>query len=145
MKKAIMILAMLAIMFTAGPATTQEAVAADVVVGQRDFQSRDPNAGQGTQKTNMEGGVVSIFVKRKIEGNVLKIFGDGTQTRDLLYVEDCAEFIYQASTSDACVGETLNAGTGHDITINDLASLADIDSMISTLVLPFPPIILSSC
>jgi hypothetical protein len=30
-------------------------IAADVVVGQRDFQSREPNAGQGNKKTNMEG------------------------------------------------------------------------------------------
>lgn len=75
------------------------------------------------QKSNMEGGVVSIFVKNKINNEKLKIFGDGTQTRDLLYVEDCAEFIVKASESEKCIGETINAGTGLDISINDLASL----------------------
>ncbi|GAG71528.1 unnamed protein product, partial [marine sediment metagenome] len=40
------------------------------------------------QKTDMEGGVVPIFVKRKLNNQKLLIFGDGTQTRDLLYVED---------------------------------------------------------
>ena len=73
------------------------------------------------QKTNMEGGVVPIFVKRKINNEKLIIFGDGTQTRDLLYVEDCAEFIVKASESEKCIGEIINAGTGKDISINDLA------------------------
>lgn len=75
------------------------------------------------QKTNMEGGVVSIFVERKINNEDLLIFGDGTQTRDLLYVEDCADFIVQASECDRCLGEIINAGTGKDISINELAML----------------------
>ncbi len=75
------------------------------------------------QKTNMEGGVVSIFIKDKIEGRKLKIFGDGTQTRDLLYVEDCADFVARAAFSDDAVGQIINAGSGRDITITDLALL----------------------
>lgn len=75
------------------------------------------------QKSNMEGGVVSIFVRNKLDGKTLNVFGDGTQTRDLLYVEDCAEFIYMASVSENAVGEIINAGTGVDIPINDLAMM----------------------
>ncbi|MFX1380793.1 MAG: dTDP-glucose 4,6-dehydratase [Promethearchaeota archaeon] len=75
------------------------------------------------QKTNMEGGVISIFVNHKIRGEKLKIFGDGTQTRDFLYVEDCAEFIVNASENENCIGEVINAGSGEDISINDLAKL----------------------
>ena len=71
----------------------------------------------------MEGGVVSIFVSKKLQNENLSIFGDGTQTRDLLYVEDCAEFIVKASRCKDCIGEILNAGTGKDISINDLALL----------------------
>jgi len=75
------------------------------------------------QKTNMEGGVVSIFVNRKLHNMKLQIFGDGTQTRDLMYVEDCVDFIVKASECEKCIGEIINAGTGIDITINDLAKL----------------------
>jgi len=75
------------------------------------------------QKSNMEGGVVSIFVKRNLEGETLNIFGDGTQARDLLYVEDCADFIVKAAFSEKAVGEVINAGCGKDISINDLAML----------------------
>ncbi|MCK4733483.1 MAG: GDP-mannose 4,6-dehydratase, partial [Methanophagales archaeon] len=48
---------------------------------------------------------------------------DGTQTRDLLYVEDCAEFIVKAAFAENAVGEVINGGYGHDIAIKDLALL----------------------
>ena len=75
------------------------------------------------QKTGRAGGVVSIFTKRDIEGEPLKIFGDGTQTRDLVYVTDTARFIVDATFSEEAVGEVINAGTGSDISINNLAEL----------------------
>lgn len=75
------------------------------------------------QKSTGEGGVVAIFVQNELNGNMLNIYGDGIQTRDLMYVEDCAEFITQAAYSDAVNGEILNAGFGDDITINGLAEM----------------------
>jgi UDP-glucose 4-epimerase len=75
------------------------------------------------QKTGGEGGVVAIFVRNQLKGIPLSIYGDGTQTRDLLYVEDCARFVVQAGYSSEVNGEILNAGLGLDISINDLAVL----------------------
>jgi nucleoside-diphosphate-sugar epimerase len=75
------------------------------------------------QKTGMAGGVVSIFTNRDLQEKPLKIFGDGTQTRDLMYATDCARFIVDGTFSDAAVGEVLNAGTGTDISINELAEV----------------------
>lgn len=75
------------------------------------------------QKTGGEGGVVSIFIHHHLDGKVLNIYGDGTQTRDLLYVEDCANFVVTAGYSQQANGEIINAGTGRDIAINDLALL----------------------
>jgi UDP-glucose 4-epimerase len=57
------------------------------------------------------------------------VFGDGTQTRDLLYVSDCAEFVLRAARADAARGELLNAGTGRDVTINDLARIVGGDEV----------------
>lgn len=79
------------------------------------------------QKSSGEGGVVAIFIKRNIEGLTLNIYGDGKQTRDLLYVEDCAEFVVQAGYSERVNGEILNAGLGKDISINELAFLISGD------------------
>jgi UDP-glucose 4-epimerase len=75
------------------------------------------------QKTGMAGGVVSIFTNRDLQGKPLKIFGDGTQSRDLMYATDCARFVVDGAFCDEAVGEVLNAGTGSDISINDLAEL----------------------
>ncbi|GIN74771.1 dTDP-glucose 4,6-dehydratase [Bacillus sp. J14TS2] len=75
------------------------------------------------QKTGGEGGVVAIFIHNQLDRSPLKIYGDGTQTRDLLYVEDCADFVVTAGYSSQANGEIINAGTGRDIAINDLALL----------------------
>jgi nucleoside-diphosphate-sugar epimerase len=79
------------------------------------------------QKTGMAGGVVSIFTSRDLDGEPLKIFGDGTQSRDLLYATDCARFIVEGTFCEEATGKVLNAGTGSDISINDLAELIATD------------------
>jgi UDP-glucose 4-epimerase len=80
------------------------------------------------QRSVGEGGVVAIFTRRSILGEELRIFGDGTQTRDLLYVEDCARFVVAALASDRAIGRILNAGTGIDVSVNELATLVEPDA-----------------
>lgn len=75
------------------------------------------------QRADGEGGVVAIFAKRALAGLPLEVFGSGVQTRDLLYVEDCAEFVVRAALSGEAWGQIVNAGTGRDIPIGDLAHL----------------------
>ena len=62
---------------------------------------------------------MALIKKRK----PLNIYGNGTQTRDFLYVEDCAKFVVAAGNSNKANGEIINAGLGKDISINDLAIL----------------------
>ncbi|GFZ77920.1 dTDP-glucose 4,6-dehydratase [Compostibacillus humi] len=75
------------------------------------------------QKTGGEGGVIAIFIQNKLAGNKLQIYGEGTQTRDFLYVEDCARFVVKTGYSNKVNGEIINAGLGEDISINKLAEL----------------------
>jgi dTDP-glucose 4,6-dehydratase len=75
------------------------------------------------QKSNSEGGVVSIFIQRDLSEQSLQIKGDGTQTRDLLYVEDCADFVVRAAANEGAEGQIINAGTGKDIAVKELARL----------------------
>jgi nucleoside-diphosphate-sugar epimerase len=79
------------------------------------------------QRSVGEGGVVAIFTRRSLLGEELRIYGDGTQTRDLLYVEDCARFVADALVSDAVTGRILNAGTGLDVSVNELAATVEPD------------------
>jgi nucleoside-diphosphate-sugar epimerase len=71
--------------------------------------------------------VVAIFTRRSLLGEELRIYGDGTQTRDLLYVEDCARFVADALLSDGATGRILNAGTGVDVSVNELAGTIEPD------------------
>jgi nucleoside-diphosphate-sugar epimerase len=80
------------------------------------------------QKTTGEGGVVSIFLHREMTDQSLDIYGDGTQTRDLLFVSDCASFFVRAAFSDRAVGRVLNAGVGRDVAVNRLAEIICGDS-----------------
>jgi GDP-L-fucose synthase len=50
------------------------------------------------------------------------IWGDGTASREFLYVEDCAKAVVQA-TELYDEGEPINIGTGFEISVKDLANL----------------------
>lgn len=75
------------------------------------------------QRTDSEGGVISIFITRVLRGENLLVYGDGNQTRDFIYVEECAKAIVEAALSDRVWGEVINIGSGKDISINELARL----------------------
>ena len=77
------------------------------------------------QKTGGEGGVVAIFIKKALAGEKLQIYGSGEQTRDLLYVDDCARFVVEAGYSDKVNGQILNAGLGQDVSVNSLAAMVE--------------------
>ena len=67
------------------------------------------------------GEVIPKFVLRAMAGKPLLVFGDGKQTRDFTYVGDTARGILLGGTSDKALGQTINIGSGHEITVNDLA------------------------
>jgi len=75
------------------------------------------------QRSDSEGGVMSIFINNKLMEKSLNIYGDGEQGRDFFYIEDCAEFIALSAFSDKTNGEILNAGSGQEMKIKELARI----------------------
>jgi UDP-glucose 4-epimerase len=75
------------------------------------------------QKSSGEGGVIATFLRNYLEGKPLSIYGDGEQTRDFLYVDDCANLIGLAGITEGAVGRLINGGTGSDVTIKRLAEM----------------------
>jgi len=65
-------------------------------------------------------GVISIFSDRAKRGAPLTIFGDGTQTRDFIYVGDVVRTIV-AACGDGNSRVVANVGTGGEITVLELA------------------------
>jgi UDP-glucose 4-epimerase len=63
-----------------------------------------------------------VFLKQKLAGKPFTVVGDGTQTRDFLYVTDVAEaFLKAAITANA--GEVWNLGAGSPQSVNRLVEL----------------------
>jgi len=75
------------------------------------------------QESSDYGFVVGIFIKQVLNGKSPIVFGDGTQTRDFVYIEDNIEASIRAMESDESVGQIINIGAGNPVTIYDLANL----------------------
>ncbi|MFQ5977047.1 MAG: NAD-dependent epimerase/dehydratase family protein [Candidatus Heimdallarchaeota archaeon] len=73
------------------------------------------------QDSSPYGFVVGIFIEQVLDGKNLTIFGDGTQTRDFVFVEDTIEAIFLSSKTSKAAGKVINIGTGRPVTILDLA------------------------
>lgn len=68
-----------------------------------------------------EAGVVAIFCQNLINKKPSKIFGDGKQTRDFVYVKDVAQANLKALKNNFT--GAINIGSGREIDINNLYQL----------------------
>ena len=68
------------------------------------------------------GAYGAVFGKQKLANKPLTVVGDGTQTRDFLYVTDVARAFLAAAESDKR-GEVYNVGAGNPQSVNKLIGL----------------------
>jgi UDP-glucose 4-epimerase len=73
------------------------------------------------QDPHGEAGVVAIFGQALLAGRPTKIFGDGTDTRDYVYVDDVVDAFMKASGT-AGGGQRFNIGTGVETSVRQLHS-----------------------
>ena len=83
---------------------------------------RYPNVFGPRQDPHGEAGVVAIFTGRMLAGESITINGDGEQTRDFVYVGDCAQANLLALTIDHEPG-IYNLGWGRPTSINEICSV----------------------
>jgi UDP-glucose 4-epimerase len=69
------------------------------------------------QAAKLEGGVIAIFMDRLAAGEGMRIFGDGEQARDFVYVGDVVRAMLAAIGHS---GGTFNVGTGVETSVNQL-------------------------
>lgn len=72
------------------------------------------------QTTGDYSGVITKFFDWAEKGESLVVYGDGSQTRDFVYVSDVAQAILMLLESRS-VGGVFNIGYGEAVTISDLA------------------------
>jgi UDP-glucose 4-epimerase len=80
------------------------------------------------QDPHGEAGVVAIFCGRLLSGRPLTVFGDGSQTRDYIYVGDVASAFITAAAAPLSPPERLdarafNVGTGIETSVIELAEM----------------------
>ena len=68
-------------------------------------------------------GFIGWFIRLALEGGEIQIFGDGSQVRDFVYVDDVSDAFLRAGYLDACNGGVFNVGGREPISHRDLVAL----------------------
>ncbi len=75
-------------------------------------------------KSIKKGSAIAKFIKQIMDGDQVEIWGDGSQTRDLVYVRDIANAIYLSLVTDLPNNyEVIHIGTGEEISIEEVFDL----------------------
>ena len=64
--------------------------------------------------------VIPKFITALLTGNRPVVFGDGEQSRDFTYIDNCVQANILAATDDKIVGDRFNVACGGQYTLNDL-------------------------
>jgi UDP-glucose 4-epimerase len=84
-------------------------------------------------------GFIGWFIRLALEGREIEIFGDGSQIRDFVYVDDAVDAFLRAGASDTCNGQVFNVGGSEPIAHKDLvALLIDVAGAGSVRHVPWP-------
>jgi UDP-glucose 4-epimerase len=68
-------------------------------------------------------GFIGWFIRLAIEGREIQIFGDGSQLRDFVFVDDAADAFLRAGASDVCDGGVFNVGGDTPVSHQELTQL----------------------
>jgi UDP-glucose 4-epimerase len=68
-------------------------------------------------------GFIGWFVRLAIENRTIQVYGDGSQLRDFVYVDDAADAFLRAGASESCNGEVFNVGGNTHISHRELTEL----------------------
>jgi UDP-glucose 4-epimerase len=67
--------------------------------------------------------VVAKFIKLAMEDKPLEIFGDGSQTRDFIYIDDLIRAVRLAASVENIGGETFQIATARETTVGEMTEL----------------------
>jgi UDP-glucose 4-epimerase len=75
----------------------------------------------GPRQTGQYGMVIPRFVGQALVGEAITVYGDGSQTRCFLHVDDAVEAILALADCPEAIGEVFNIGSTEEVRIVDLA------------------------
>ncbi len=84
-------------------------------------------------------GFIGWFIRQIVRGEKIKIFGNGEQKRDLVFVDDVVEALLLAGLSDNACGGIYNLGGAEPISLKNLVELMiEINGSGEYELVPFP-------
>ena len=86
-------------------------------------------------------GFLPVFVRRALEGRTITLYGDGSQRRDCLHVDDVCRALALAATTPSAAGEVFNIGHDEDHTLAEIAEILvrATGGATTVEVVPWPP------
>jgi UDP-glucose 4-epimerase len=66
-------------------------------------------------------GFLAVFIRRALLGDDITLFGDGSQRRDCLYIDDVVDAMIAAATCPDAIGEVFNLGHHESLSLADIA------------------------
>ena len=95
--------------------------------------------GPGQLIKHSRQGFIGWFIRLAVEDREIEIFGDGSQVRDFVFVEDAADALLRAGASSDCDGGVFNVGGAEPISLADLVTLLlDVAGTGSVRLVPWP-------
>lgn len=96
--------------------------------------------GPGMRVKDARQTFLGIWVRQILEGQPIRVFGNGQQLRDFNYVDDCVEALLLAASQEIANGKVYNLGSSEVINLKDLANLLTrLDDSATYELVPFPP------
>lgn len=85
-------------------------------------------------------GIINMFVRQALGGQPIRIFGDGGQMRDYIYVEDVVEVFMRLALQPECHGQVFNVGGDEPIRLREAAEkIAHMTGLGEVDYVPWPP------
>ena len=96
--------------------------------------------GPGVLVKHPRQGFIGWFLRKVVEGGEIEIMGDGTQVRDMNYIDDVVDALLLAAVTPAARGQIYNLGSPQPVALLEVAQrLIAIAGSGSLRFVPFPP------
>ena len=84
-------------------------------------------------------GIVNFFIKKALGNELIEIFGEGSQLRDYIYVEDLVNAMLAAGVTSEADGEVFNLGSGRSVPFVEMAqTVVDVVGRGNIKKVPWP-------
>jgi len=76
--------------------------------------------GPRSQMKHCKYSIINWFIRQAMEGETIKIFGNGLQIRDYIFIDDLVNAFIDAAITPDCIGKVFNMGSGVGTKFKDM-------------------------